>query len=69
MMDKCESCKFCEIHTKSYNDYIGFCHRYPPTLLPGEHCHSKEDAYDNTHYPAVSIDEDWCGEFKQSNSA
>jgi hypothetical protein len=52
-MPACQSCSFFEIEAK---EDLGYCRRYPPTLL-----NTGEDSYDST-YPVVGRT-DWCGEF------
>lgn len=49
---QCASCAFFSIEPK---EDVGFCRRYPPSLI------SIEDSFDSC-YP-VTDPHDWCGEF------
>ncbi len=50
-------CDRCEWWIKL--DHMGFCHRYPPQVLPN---------YERDLFPLVKKD-DWCGEFKESGQS
>jgi hypothetical protein len=52
-MPACQSCSFFEGELK---EDLGYCRRYPPTLL-----HTGDDDYEST-FPVVGRG-DWCGEF------
>lgn len=51
-MPSCKTCSFFLIEPK---DDLGFCRRYPPTLI------NIEDELDSV-FPVVA-ESDWCGEF------
>lgn len=54
------ACQHCSFFIADPKDDIGFCRRYPPTLIP------LEDGEVEATFPVVSRDE-WCGEFHRAS--
>ena len=54
-MPMCKNCSFFLIEPK---DTLGFCRRYPPTII-----NLGDDSFDSI-FPIVDSDE-WCGEFNR----
>lgn len=51
----CANCAFLEMGAK---DDAGYCHRYPPKLIPDE------ESGATVSYPVV-VPSDWCGEWSR----